>query len=39
MDEIGKNISGAGFDTNAVGRYYSPVITAGPPSQGWESSI
>jgi len=30
MDEIGKNISGAGFDTNAVGRYYSPVITGGP---------
>lgn len=30
IDEIGKNISGAGFDTNVVGRYHSPVISGGP---------
>ena len=30
IDEIGKDISGAGFDTNVVGRYHSPVISGGP---------
>lgn len=30
IDEIGKNISGAGFDTNVVGRYHSDWITGGP---------
>ena len=30
IDEIGKNISGAGFDTNVVGRYHSAWIHGGP---------
>lgn len=30
IDEIGKNISGSGFDTNVVGRYHSPCISGGP---------
>ena len=30
IDEIGKNISGAGFDTNVVGRYHSAWISGGP---------
>lgn len=30
IDEIGKNISGAGFDTTIVGRYSSPYLTGGP---------
>ncbi|MGE0075850.1 MAG: hypothetical protein AB7S52_11525 [Sphaerochaetaceae bacterium] len=30
IDEIGKNISGAGFDTNIVGRYHSSWISGGP---------
>lgn len=30
IDEVGKDISGAGFDTNVVGRYHSPCISGGP---------
>jgi hypothetical protein len=30
IDEIGKNISGSGFDTNVVGRYHSAWISGGP---------
>jgi hypothetical protein len=30
MDEIGKNISGTGFDTNIVGRYNSDSASGGP---------
>ena len=30
MDEIGKDISGTGFDTNVVGRYHTPYVTGGP---------
>lgn len=30
MDEIGKDISGTGFDTNVVGRYHTPYISGGP---------
>lgn len=30
IDEIGKDISGAGFDTTIVGRYSSPYIRGGP---------
>jgi hypothetical protein len=30
IDEIGKEISGAGFDTNIVGRYSSPYLRGGP---------
>ena len=30
IDEIGKDISGSGFDTNVVGRYHSPWISGGP---------
>ena len=30
IDEVGKNISGSGFDTNVVGRYHSPCISGGP---------
>ncbi len=30
IDEIGKEISGAGFDTGIVGRYSSPYLTGGP---------
>ncbi len=30
MDEIGKNISGTGFDTNVVGRYNSDCAFGGP---------
>lgn len=30
MDEIGKNISGTGFDTNVVGRYHTPFASGGP---------
>ncbi|HOK20370.1 MAG TPA: lactate racemase domain-containing protein, partial [Thermosynergistes sp.] len=30
IDEIGKDISGTGFDTNIVGRYTVPTMTGGP---------
>ena len=30
IDEIGKDISGTGFDTNVVGRYHTPFISGGP---------
>jgi Lactate racemase N-terminal domain len=30
IDEIGKNISGTGFDTNVVGRYSTPTCSGGP---------
>jgi hypothetical protein len=30
LDEIGKEISGSGFDTNVVGRYHSAWISGGP---------
>lgn len=30
MDEIGKDISGTGFDTGVVGRYHTPYISGGP---------
>ncbi|MDT8904097.1 lactate racemase domain-containing protein [Anaeroselena agilis] len=30
IDEIGKDISGTGFDTNIVGRYHTPNISGGP---------
>ena len=30
MDEIGKNISGTGFDTNIVGRYNTHFASGGP---------
>lgn len=30
LDEIGKDISGTGFDTNVVGRYNSPFASGGP---------
>ncbi len=30
IDEIGKNISGTGFDTNVAGRFSVPSITGGP---------
>ena len=30
IDEVGKEISGSGFDTNVVGRYHSPYISGGP---------
>lgn len=30
IDEIGKNISGSGFDTNVVGRYHSAWASGGP---------
>ncbi len=30
IDEIGKNISGTGFDTNVVGRYHTPYCSGGP---------
>ncbi len=30
IDEIGKNISGTGFDTNTVGRYHTPYASGGP---------
>ena len=30
IDEIGKEISGSGFDTNVVGRYHSAWISGGP---------
>jgi hypothetical protein len=30
IDEIGKNISGTGFDTNVVGRYHTPFCSGGP---------
>ena len=30
IDEIGKDISGTGFDTNVVGRYHTPYATGGP---------
>lgn len=30
IDEIGKNISGSGFDTNVVGRYHSAWLSGGP---------
>ncbi len=30
MDEIGKDISGTGFDTNIVGRYHTEFISGGP---------
>jgi hypothetical protein len=30
IDQIGKDISGTGFDTNAVGRYHTPYASGGP---------
>ncbi len=30
IDEIGKNISGTGFDNNAVGRFHTPYASGGP---------
>lgn len=30
LDEIGKDITGTGFDTNIVGRYHTPFISGGP---------
>src|SRR5208283_2191623 len=30
IDQIGKDISGTGFDTNVVGRYHTPFCTGGP---------
>jgi hypothetical protein len=30
IDEIGKDISGTGFDTNVVGRYHTPYANGGP---------
>ena len=30
MDELGKDISGTGFDTSVVGRYHTPYKTGGP---------
>ncbi|HPZ15110.1 MAG TPA: hypothetical protein PLX25_00460 [Sphaerochaeta sp.] len=33
IDEIGKHISGSGFDTNVVGRYHSCWIEGGPEIQ------
>jgi hypothetical protein len=30
IDEIGKNISGTGFDTVVVGRFHTPYISGGP---------
>jgi hypothetical protein len=30
MDEIGKDISGTGFDTNVAGRYHTQYISGGP---------
>ncbi len=30
IDEIGKDISGTGFDTNVVGRYHTPYASGGP---------
>lgn len=30
IDEIGKDISGTGFDTNVVGRYHTPFAHGGP---------
>lgn len=30
IDEIGKDISGTGFDTNVVGRYHTPYCAGGP---------
>ncbi len=30
IDEIGKNISGTGFDNNVVGRYHTPYCSGGP---------
>jgi len=30
MDEIGKDISGTGFDTRVAGRYHTPYISGGP---------
>jgi hypothetical protein len=33
LDEIGKNISGNGFDNNIVGRFHTPFIKPGPDTQ------
>jgi hypothetical protein len=30
IDEIGKDISGTGFDTNVIGRYHTPFCSGGP---------
>lgn len=30
LDEIGKDISGTGFDTNVLGRYHTPYASGGP---------
>lgn len=30
LDEIGKNITGTGMDTNIVGRYHTPYASGGP---------
>lgn len=33
VEEIGKNISGTGMDTNVIGRYHSPAASGGPVSK------
>lgn len=30
IDQIGKDISGTGFDTHAIGRYHTPYVSGGP---------
>jgi hypothetical protein len=30
VDEIGKDVSGTGMDTNVIGRYHSPFLSGGP---------
>lgn len=30
VDEIGKNITGTGMDTNIIGRYHTPYVSGGP---------
>lgn len=30
LDEIGKNITGTGMDTNIIGRYHTPYLSGGP---------
>ena len=33
LDEIGKNISGTGFDNNVLGRFHTPFVKPGPDTQ------
>jgi hypothetical protein len=33
LDEVGKNISGTGFDNNILGRFHTPFIKPGPDNQ------